>query len=73
MWLDVITQAVIREAAGDGQVTLDDVEARHRLLRLAEAAAARGETGDVLHRALGCAEEIAVEREDDVGLAQVVR
>ncbi len=63
---------MIGQSARDGKAALDHIEARHRLLRLAQAAASRGEAGDVLHRALGRAEEIAIKRKDDVGLAEVV-
>ena len=51
-------QAMVGHRAGEREAALDDIEPRHRFLRLAEPAAARGESGDGLQRALGRAEEI---------------
>ena len=65
-------QAVIGHAAGERETALGDIQARHRFLELAETAAARGESGNGLWRAFGRAQEIGIERENDVGFFQIV-
>ncbi len=63
---------MIRHTAREREAGFGNVEAGHRFLDLAEATATGGKARNGLHRAFGCAEEVGVEGEDDVGLFEIV-
>ena len=57
---------MIRHRAGERETILDHVEPVHRVLRRADAAARR-EGADAREIAFAAIQEIAVERENDIG------
>ena len=65
-------QAVIRHRAGDRRRALDDVEAVHRSLRSPVHPPLGGEVAHVAQVTGAAREEVGVQRQDHVGLVEVV-
>ena len=65
-----VTQTMIRHRAGEGEAILDDVKTVHRVLRFAHATA-RSEAANRSEIAFPAVQEIAVEREDNIGFIEL--
>ena len=70
IWLAGKTEPMIGHRAGDGEMIFHHVKAVHRVLRLAHPAP-RSEPANRSEIAFAAIQEIAVEREDDVGLVEL--